>query len=61
MKIEMRVLKFKLAWWLVKYLPKRVILYAFVRVHGLSGEAPLYDGEYSRAYKTWVAKHGIKE
>jgi hypothetical protein len=53
-------LKDKAAWWLVKRLPKRVLLYAFVYVHALKGDAPEYNGEYSQAYKLWTAKHGLK-
>ena len=52
-------LKEKLAWWIVKRLPKRVLLYAFCMVHGLSGDGPAYDGEYARAYKAWTAKWGL--
>jgi hypothetical protein len=54
------IYKEKLAWWIVERLPKRVLLYAFCMVHGLSGEGPSYDGEYSRAYKLWCAKWGLK-
>jgi hypothetical protein len=52
--------KEKLAWFIVTRLPKRVLLYAFCMVHGLSGEGPSYDGEYARAYKLWAEKHGLK-
>lgn len=52
--------KEKLAWFVAKHLPKRVLLYAFCIVHGLSGDGPSYDGEYSRAYKLWTAKWGLK-
>ena len=52
--------KEKLAWWIVKRLPKRVLLYAFCMVHGLSGEGPAYDGEYAIAYKLWTERHGLK-
>lgn len=51
--------KEKLAWFIVKYLPARVLLYAFCRVHALSGEAPEYDGEYKKAYQLWAKKHGL--
>lgn len=57
----MRRLKYKLSWWIAQRLPKQVALYAFVRVHALSGEGPSYDGEYSQAYKRWVKQHEIKE
>lgn len=52
--------KEKLAWLIVKHLPKRVLLYAFCRVHGLSGQGPKYDGEYKMAYDLWVKKWGLK-
>lgn len=52
--------KEKLAWWIAKRLPKRVLLYAFCIVHGLKGEAPEYGGEYSKAYKLWVEKWKLK-
>jgi hypothetical protein len=52
--------KEKLAMWFVKFLPKRVLLYAFCMVHGLSGEGPEYDGEYARAYKLWTTKWKLK-
>ena len=50
------VTKERLAWWVVKRLPKRVLLYAFCMVHGLSGEGPSYDGEYKKAYYLWAKK-----
>lgn len=52
--------KEKLAWFVVKHLPKRVLLYAFCMVHGLSGDGPSYDGEYARAYGLWASKWGLK-
>jgi hypothetical protein len=52
--------KEKLAWFVVRYLPKRVLLYAFCMVHGLSGDGPAYDGEYARAYNLWVKRYGLK-
>jgi hypothetical protein len=57
----MNDLKDKIAWWIAFMLPKRVALYAFVRVHALSGDAPLIDGEYSRAYELWKTVHKIKK
>jgi len=48
----MRKLKFlwteKIALWIAFRLPKRVVLWCFIRVHSLSGEAPC-DG-YKKAY-----------
>jgi hypothetical protein len=52
--------KEKLAWWIVKYLPKRVVLYAFCTVHGITGDGPAYDGEYAIAYRMWTERHGLK-
>lgn len=52
-------LKEKICWWIAYRLPKRVALYAFVRVHSLTMEAPEHDGEYSRAFKLWQKKHGV--
>lgn len=52
--------KEKLAWFVVKHLPKRVLLYAFCMVHAITGEGPSYDGEYSTAYKMFAKKHGLK-
>ncbi len=57
----MKRLKFKLCWWIAYKLPKRVALYAFVRVHALTMDAPAYEGEYSKAYKLWTSKNGIVE
>lgn len=51
----------KIYWWIAFHLPKQITLYAFVRVHALSGEGPAYEGEYSKAYDLWVKTHGIKE
>ncbi len=53
-------LKEKIAWWIVKHLPTRVLLYAFCTVHGNVGGGPSYDGEYARAYKAWTRKYGLK-
>lgn len=57
----MKRLKFKFMWWLAYAIPAQAALYAFVRVHALAGEAPDYEGEYSQAYKRWVAKYEISE
>lgn len=57
----MKKLKYKLAWWLAYAIPARAALYAFVRVHSLSGDGPTAEGEYSKAYKLWVSKNDIKE
>ena len=51
--------KEKLAWWIVKRLPKRVLLYAFCMVHGNVGEGPSYEGEYAIAYRKWTERHGL--
>ncbi len=53
-------MKEKLAWWLVSRLPKRVLLYAFCMVHGITGEGPASDGEYATAYKLWTERHGLR-
>jgi len=47
------------SWWIVRHLPKRVLLYAFCMVHGLSGEGPSYRGEYRNAYELWTKKYGL--
>ena len=52
--------KEKLAWFIVKNLPKRVLLYAFCLVHGVTGEGPSYDGEYKKAYEMWTKRHGLR-
>jgi len=52
-------MKEKAAWWIVRHLPKRVLLYAFCMVHGLSGEGPSYGGEYKAAYELWTKKYGL--
>lgn len=57
----MRRIKYLVSWWIAWALPKQVVLYAFVRVHALTRHAPLYDGEYSQAYKLWVKTYDIKE
>lgn len=54
-------LKNKLMWWIAFHLPKQAALYAFVRVHSLTGEGPAYDGEYAKAYLLWTKTHGIDE
>ena len=39
----------KIAWWLAWKLPRRVALYAFVRVYGVLGECgPDYEPVYTR-------------
>ncbi len=52
--------KEKLAWFIVKHLPKRVALYAFCFVHGITGEGPSYDGEYKKAYEMFAKRYGLK-
>lgn len=52
--------KEKLAWFIVRHLPKRILLYAFCRVHGITGEGPSYEGEYARAYNMFTKKYGLK-
>lgn len=53
-------IKEKLAWFIAKHLPKRVLLYAFCMVHGITGEGPAYDGEYKKAYDAWAKKYGLR-
>jgi len=53
-------MKEKVAWWIVRRLPKRVLLYAFCMVHGLSGEGPSCDGEYKTAYGLWAKKYSLR-
>lgn len=52
--------KEKLAWFIAKHLPKRILLYSFCIVHGVAKEGPSYDGEYSRAYKLFTKRYGLK-
>lgn len=57
----MEKIKQKIMWWIAFHIPKQAALYAFVRVHSLTGEGPTYDGEYSMAYKKWVDTHKLKQ
>jgi hypothetical protein len=50
----------KFDWWFAFILPKRIALYAFVRVFALSGDAPCSCG-YKKHYDLWVNKYGIKK
>lgn len=52
--------KEKLAWFIAKHLPNRIVLYAFCIVHGSTGEGPSYDGEYKKAYETFTKKYGLR-
>lgn len=52
--------KEKLAWFIAKHLPKRVLLYAFCIVHGNTGNGPSYEGEYAIAYKKWTERYGLR-
>lgn len=43
------------AWWLAWKLPRKVALYAFVRVYGVLGDC---GPDYEYAYKAWEAGRG---
>jgi len=47
----------KLAWWLAWKLPRRVALFAFVRVCGATGNSPSQI-TYASAYDAWVQGAG---
>lgn len=50
----------KLPLWIAMHLPARVAMWAFIRVHSLSGEGPSCDGEYKKAHDLWSKKYGIR-
>lgn len=47
----------KFIWWVAWKLPRKVALYAFVRVYGVIGDIGP-GNDYARAYKLWEAGHG---
>lgn len=49
--------KDKLCWLIVRLLPARAVLFAFVKVHALSGDCP--GKEYCEAYDLWTHKHNL--
>ena len=45
----------RLAWWLAWHIPRRVALYAFVRVYAVLGTC---GNDYSDAYQRWEVGEG---
>jgi len=46
----------RLCWHLAYWLPRRVALFAFVRVYASTGDGP--GPEYERIYRTWTMGRG---
>lgn len=45
----------QVAWWL----PKRIVLWAFIRVHVADGEGP--GNEYKEKYDYWIKSNNMDE
>lgn len=43
-------------WWVANKLPKKIALFAFVRVYAKDGQSPGED--YRRVYDAWVREDG---